>query len=1080
MEQICASDELATLSPEYPWLVAHDLDPEEDDTGDQIFYTLHDPMSHYRCQIPELVGRRIRGCFHGWMILSKRNPQDIEWCLWNPLVSKLIWLPRMILKDEDDVDDFHYCCLSSSPDDPGSVLLLIRISFIKLQRLVFIFCNRKRRKRLRRWTEMSYSQQMKNVGEFPFEDAPLLHPTCCNGNIYALCNARRPPLLIQVEITVVKEKQAVINLVPLVNLPWPHWPQIVEDYLFLKGSCTRLLCVRACLDTMDRKPCNVYLYELDTGSMVWTEIKEDLKDTVFFVSLARNYINDDLVSRSPPIVSELGGGYIHILEENGDKIFSYNIKDKTISMSSTRCLGLPIRKSISIWTIPGFRLPVKAKCKLQGDRDQTVQLVRSATPTTKTDDDDVVEQMNEASLLTVQFDVLENIMKFCVGIEYLNFRATCKLCRLAAPVHKYSLTSPWLTVLDKDRGIITFKHPTFGDNNCIKAPPELFYHHKILYSRHGWLLLYVADRRIAFFNPFTTDIRKLPVLPKRLSSAHISFSFSAPPTSPNCKVVAFSIDLPVGFNVTFHHVGGKPSWYTIPLHYRARHNNFYFPICWGNDVYTLFMGGGLQVFKEIQARGNFSRKTVVDRGPRRSRFAMYYQVKCDQHHLLVIVEEYGESVEVFKLNDCTRKWEEIDGLGRHMIYVCDTSCVCMDAKIPEMENKIYFPRLHSENGKIVFYSLETSRIAVYQGFPPISENFEQSIWLSLKIIMNPKTDKLVRRTTMVATVTAAYFLLTADYGPAPNVLDPIKNAIQSAEQRLGRAPELVEARPASALEPKLPGDSVVGAASCCLHDGGRGDSELQHGGVLGFVARVFPNFEGVVFAVPADGTRVGAFVGFRTELRIRGLRKGGRLGPSCCFIYETCHLIHGSEIGRDLKNLLEDDDLSVVLGANHRPRCIIQFISQSLQLLNLESSTRTTLESKVTCFHEGIGVCEQITSIPIPLSYTRLTSRFLVLWHLTLPIILWDDCHWIVVPATFISAASLFCIEEVGVLIEEPFPMLALDELCKLVYDNVQEALMSEKKIRDLLDTKMEDRKKSSNPNGYPTSGGAQCTWPNN
>lgn len=67
----------------------------------------------------------------------------------------------------------------------------------------------------------------------------------------------------------------------------------------------------------------------------------------------------------------------------------------------------------------------------------------------------------------------------------------------------------------------------------------------------------------------------------------------------------------------------------------------------------------------------------------------------------------------------------------------------------------------------------------------------------------------------------------------------------------------------------------------------------------------------------------------------------------------------------------------------------------------------------MTCFHEGIGVCEQITSIPIPVSYTRLTSRFLVLWHLTLPIILWDDCHWIVVPATFISAASLFCIEEV-------------------------------------------------------------------
>ncbi|KAJ8556311.1 hypothetical protein K7X08_023069 [Anisodus acutangulus] len=37
---------------------------------------------------------------------------------------------------------------------------------------------------------------------------------------------------------------------------------------------------------------------------------------------------------------------------------------------------------------------------------------------------------------------------------------------------------------------------------------------------------------------------------------------------------------------------------------------------------------------------------------------------------------------------------------------------------------------------------------------------------------------------MVATLTASYFLLTADYGPEPNILDPIKNAILSAEHSL--------------------------------------------------------------------------------------------------------------------------------------------------------------------------------------------------------------------------------------------------------------------------------------------------------
>ncbi|XP_047977348.1 uncharacterized protein LOC125219416 [Salvia hispanica] len=48
--------------------------------------------------------------------------------------------------------------------------------------------------------------------------------------------------------------------------------------------------------------------------------------------------------------------------------------------------------------------------------------------------------------------------------------------------------------------------------------------------------------------------------------------------------------------------------------------------------------------------------------------------------------------------------------------------------------------------------------------------------------MDPKTDKLVRRTTMIATATASYLLLTADYGPEPNFLDPIKNAVESAKQ----------------------------------------------------------------------------------------------------------------------------------------------------------------------------------------------------------------------------------------------------------------------------------------------------------
>ncbi|KZV21812.1 hypothetical protein F511_13615 [Dorcoceras hygrometricum] len=181
-----------------------------------------------------------------------------------------------------------------------------------------------------------------------------------------------------------------------------------------------------------------------------------------------------------------------------------------------------------------------------------------------------------------------------------------------------------------------------------------------------------------------------------------------------------------------------------------------------------------------------------------------------------------------------------------------------------------------------------------------------------------------------------------------------------------------------------------------------------------------------------------------------------------------CHIVYDSDIAKDLENILEVDDLAVVLSSKHHPNCILEFISQSLQLLDMEDTKRHLLVSKLSCFHEGIGVCEQLLGIPVPLSYTQLTSRFLVLWHFTLPIILWDDCHWIVVPATFISAASLFCIEEVGVLIEEPFSMLALDELCYMVRRNIEEAVINETSIQ--AQVKIKTKRSHGPPNGWPAS----------
>ena len=332
-------------------------------------------------------------------------------------------------------------------------------------------------------------------------------------------------------------------------------------------------------------------------------------------------------------------------------------------------------------------------------------------------------EYKESHLLNLPLDLLETIMDYCVGVEYMNFRATCKRFHLAAPLKKwrdesalkrlqaYSLISPWLMVLDKNQGIITFTDPNLGDNYIIKNLHMSSVGYQInCCSRFGWLLFLSTEFRcMVFFNPFTGDIRKLP------NAGHYFYSacFSAPPTSPDCMVVGFSVsDERV---VLIHYVAQEPSWRALRVDVDPC--SIRFPTFFGQDLYALGDEGELIHFKDL-GEENYSTTLVKANTPVSccsTSPTQCYLMKCDRDLLKVIVDKYGECIEVFKLNESKPEWEKIDSLGKHMIYICDTACVCIEAKTPQMENKIYFPILHSNNKKIVFYSLETCRYHTFNG-----------------------------------------------------------------------------------------------------------------------------------------------------------------------------------------------------------------------------------------------------------------------------------------------------------------------------------------------------------------------------
>nr|GEZ83641.1 hypothetical protein [Tanacetum cinerariifolium] len=542
-------DQIPPLSANHQWIVAQNLDAK-DETEVQIFYSVHDPLRHYRCQIPELLGKHIRGCFYGWVIFSD-HPHNVKWSLWNPITSKIINLPRLIYKQSDS-DYINYCCLTSPPDDPNSILLMTRA-----QKPHFVFCRLCRKKKKLRWTEMSYAKQVNKVTGV---DGILTSLTCCNGKVYASVITAK--LVVELTI-VVKDTGVAINLLSLL--------MILDLSLighkrraYLVGTCKDIFCICIDFDEVTETICDVYLFKLDMNSNSWEEL-EDLRDATI------------------------------ILEINGTS-------------------------HVSTWAMLEYKRLLEGGHKQEEDKkDKTV------VSTVKSHEVELIGTTDR--------------------IQWNNQTASKRL-----QSQRLSLVSPWLMVFGKHT--ITLIDPMFGDKYFIKTPQELelIGELKIHCSRYGWLLMRNSLGPLFFFNPFTSDTRELP------QDAYLeSFDFSEPPTSPNCIVVAFTLYYECYVHI--HFVGRESPWQQFVLTFGNDDPYLYrFPAFYGGDVYALRNGKGVDVFKELGVGDHnwecegLLEEAPISRCPSKAQHFLVrcdHKYKCDQHLILVIVGEFGESVEVF-------------------------------------------------------------------------------------------------------------------------------------------------------------------------------------------------------------------------------------------------------------------------------------------------------------------------------------------------------------------------------------------------------------------------------------------------
>lgn len=144
----------------------------------------------------------------------------------------------------------------------------------------------------------------------------------------------------------------------------------------------------------------------------------------------------------------------------------------------------------------------------------------------------------------------------------------------------------------------------------------------------------------------------------------------------------------------------------------------------------------------------------------------------------------------------------------------------------------------------------------------------------------------------------------------------------------------------------------------------------------------------------------------------------------------------------ELRDVLTAEELRILCASRHRPMRAISAISTIVMSVPMHEEYQMNMDNNLTFFSDMLGGCERILRAPIPVSFTRHTDRFLIVWLTLVPLALYPDCGWGVVPVSAGIAAVLCGIEEIGIQCEEPFGVLPLEVICNRIQADVSTMLM--------------------------------------
>ena len=109
-------------------------------------------------------------------------------------------------------------------------------------------------------------------------------------------------------------------------------------------------------------------------------------------------------------------------------------------------------------------------------------------------------------------------------------------------------------------------------------------------------------------------------------------------------------------------------------------------------------------------------------------------------------------------------------------------------------------------------------------------------------------------------------------------------------------------------------------------------------------------------------------------------------------------------------------------------------MSANLRRSGIDTQDKVRIDKTIGILVDITGACERIFKSPVPLVYTRHSSRFLTAFLILMPFALWESAgaywnHWISIPEAYALSFFLFGIEEIGMQVTWQNSRPLLDDL---------------------------------------------------